>query len=136
MVAPRIMLLQILAACPAPGAAAMDDALAHGLEDRLRRGEGLVGAAAHEGEGACGRAADPARDRRVERQHARRAASLMGRLGALDVDGRAVDDERALGRGGQKVRVSREHVPAGRQHGDDHVGAGDGLARARGDADA
>ena len=38
----------------------------------------------------------PPRDRRVERQHARLRARLVRALGAVDVDRRAIDDERAL----------------------------------------
>ena len=52
---------------------------------------------------------------------------LMRALGAVDVDRRAVDDQRALACGRQEVRPARENMLAGRQHGDDHVGAADGA---------
>ena len=122
------MLLQILAACPAPGPAAMDDALAHVFEDRLSSRERFVRAAAHEGQRARRRPADPAGDGRVEGEHARRGAGFMRLLRALDVDGRAIDDERALWRRGKKIRMRRENMPARRQHGYDRIGAGDRLA--------
>ncbi len=122
-------MLQIFAACPAPGAAAMDDLLAHGFEHGLRPREGLVRAAAHEGERARGRPADPARHRRVEGRDARRAACIVRALGAFDVDGRAVDDERAARHGGQEIGVSRENMLSGGQHGDDDIRARDRLAR-------
>ena len=52
MVAPRIMLLQILAAWPAPSCAGVDHRLGHRLEEWPGALELLVGAADHEGQGA------------------------------------------------------------------------------------
>src|SRR5579871_3704854 len=54
----------------------------------------------------------------------------MGLLGAFDVDGRAIDDERALGHRGHDVLPDRQHVPAGRKHRDNDAGAFHGRNRA------
>ena len=53
--------------------------------------------------------------------------------GAVDVDGRAVDQQRALGDVGQHVLfVDVAHMIAGRQHGDDDLGVLDRFGRALG----
>ena len=114
----------------------MDDALAHIFEDRLRPRERLVRTAAHEGERSAARSADPARNRRVEGKHARGVARLVRFAGAVDIDGRAIDNDGAFCRRGEEFRMSRQHVTSGREHGYDRVGARDGLAGARRNGDA
>ena len=85
--------------------------------------ERFVRAAAHEGKRARRCPADPAGDGRVEGEHARRGAGFMRLLRAsLDIDGRAIDDERALWRRGKKIRMRRENMPARREHGYDRIG--------------
>ena len=55
---------------------------------------------------------------------------------ALDVDGRGIDDQRAGAHRRQDVGPDREHMLAGRQHGDDHFRFRDRLAGGGGDRDA
>src|SRR5579859_626277 len=116
----------------------MDDGLAH-----LRQiGAGLfhrgIRPADHEGERAGSGPAGAARYRRVDHGEATVARRRPDRTGGIDVDGRAVDQQRTgLGRGEDalRVEVGAAHMRAGRQHGDDHLGIGDRLGgRGRGDA--
>ena len=86
------MLLQILAAWPAPDFAAVDDALAHDGEDRLGLGEGLAAAAGHEGERRRRRAGDAAGDGRVEGRASVLGRQGMRRAGAAEIDRGAVDE--------------------------------------------
>src|ERR1700733_1885252 len=104
------------------GLAAMHDALAHALEHRLAAREGVVGTADHEGERCRLGADDAARDRRIERGDAVGGCELMRLARALDVDGRAIDEQRVLPRLWRDVVPYRQHVLAGRQHGDDDIG--------------
>ena len=68
---PSSMLLQILAACPAPEAAGMDHCLAHFRQQQLGAGEGRVRAADHESQRAGIGRGDAARDRRIDHVVAR-----------------------------------------------------------------
>ena len=130
------MLLQILAACPAPSLAAMDDAAPHPGQDRLRTREGRVRAAHHEGQAGPLRPDGAAGDRRVERGEAALGRERMGFPRALDVDGRAIDDEAVRPGRRQDVVPHGQYVAAARQHGDDDVDIGHRLAAARRDGDA
>ena len=65
------MLLQIFTAWPAPGAAGVEDVLAHRLQHRLAARESFLGAADHEGQRAVLRADRAARDRGVQHFQAR-----------------------------------------------------------------
>ena len=67
------------------------------------------------------RAADAAGDRRVERVDAGLPRHLMHGAGAVDVDGRAVDEERALPGDGQEIGPDRADMLGGGEHGDDDV---------------
>ena len=72
------------------------------------------------------RAADAARHRRVEHQQAPRLRGGRDRARGLDVDGRAVDQQRAFvgvldDAAGAEIDLA--HMLAGRQHRDDDVGA-------------
>ena len=78
----------------------------------------------------------PPGDRRVEGERSGRRAHFVSALGALDVDGRAVDDEGLGRRGGQKIGVSREHMAPRRQHRHDRIGFRHGLTGAGGNGDA
>ena len=57
----------------------------------------------------------------------------MGLHRAFDVDGRTIDDQCALGDGGQYLGPYRKHMLAGRQHRNHDVGALDRANRAVGD---
>jgi hypothetical protein len=96
---PRIMLLQILAACPRRRRRNGRCVRPIGFKDRLANGEGLRRAAGHEGERAGRGAAGAAGDRRIERRQAvRRRRQGMRLARAVDVDGRGIDEQRALRR--------------------------------------
>ena len=124
-------MLQIFAACPAPLAAAMDDALAHLRQNRLGLRKRLVGAAGHEGQRRGLGAADAAGDRRIERQQAALACAISCALRALSTSMVEQSMTSAPAFAMRKdVRPDREHVLAGRQHGDDHIRVRHGL-RAR-----
>src|SRR5207253_1922363 len=77
-------------------AAGMDDALAHLLQDRLCARERLVAAATHEGERAGFRTADAAGHRRVEEIKTRLCRGVVRGTRGIDIDGRAIDQERVL----------------------------------------
>ena len=121
IVAPRIMLLQIFGRLPRAGAAAMDDALAHRFEDRLGGGEGVVRAAAHEGQ----RRRPSRRRRRRRPAHRPKArpspAAIVCALRALSTSMVEESIHSAPGLAG-KARPDAEHMLAGRQHGHDDVG--------------
>ena len=90
------MLLQIFAACPAPAPPAWTMRLP--IFSRIGFGarERLVAAAAHEGERAGFRAADAAGHRRVEEIEARFLRRRVHGARGIDVDGRAIDQQRVL----------------------------------------
>ena len=89
-----IMLLQILTACPAPGAAGVEDVLAHRLQDRLAAGECFLRAADHEGQGAVLGARRAARNRGIQHREAGGFSGGGDGAGAVHVDGGAVDQQR------------------------------------------
>jgi hypothetical protein len=65
-----------------------------------------------------------ARNRRIDHLQPGLGRQLADMTGAVDVDGRAVDQQRALGDVGQHVvLVDAAHVATGRQHGDHDLGA-------------
>ena len=92
---------------PGAGGAAEDGARAHDLEERADGVEGLRRTAGHEGERAGGGADGAARDRRVDRREAGGARLGRDGAGALDVDGRAVDEDGAGGGGRDDLGVDR-----------------------------
>ena len=59
----------------------------------------------------------------LDREHAVLGRQHMRLPRAFDVDGGAVDDQRALSHGGNAPVPDAEHMLAGRQHGDDDIGA-------------
>jgi hypothetical protein len=129
------MLLQILATCPDPRVAGVEDVLAHDLQ--IRRGRLQVGgrAADDEGQGARRRSARAARHRRIQHADAvfrRRFRHFAGRFGS---DGAAFQHQGVPGDGLQKAvfpQIQAFDVAAGRQHGDDKIHARHRLGR-RGD---
>ena len=106
---------------PRPRAAAMDDALAHGLQHRLGRCEGLRRAAAHEGQRARARSARAPRNGGVERQQSPRARQSVRGARAFHVDGGGIDQQRARLRGAGDLLPHCAHMLAGGQHGDDDL---------------
>ena len=115
------MLLQIFAAWPLPAAPQCTMRLPM-REHRLAVREGVVGAADHEGQRRRRGAAGAARDRRVERSDAARGRERVGLARACDIDGGAIDEQRALPRRGRMSCHTAEHMLAARQHGDNDVG--------------
>ena len=109
--------------------AAMHELLAHVFQHGFCRRKRLVLAAAHERQCRALGAAGSARHRRIDRKHAAFGSQRMRLLGAFDVDGRAIDDERPLGHRRDHFIPDREHMLARRQHGDDDFGALDGGNR-------
>ena len=136
MVAPRIMLLQILAACPAPAPPQWTMRLP--MFSRIGFARANASSEPPHMKVSVPPVAPPTPPEtgasRVSTPAAAPASCAL--LGAVDIDGRAIDDERALGRRGKEIGMSREHVAPGREHGDDRVGARDSLAGARRDGDA
>ena len=88
----------------------------------LPRSKASLGAADHEGQRRRLGAADAARDRRVERGDAALGREPMRLARARHVDGRAIDEQRALVRGRQHILPHRQDMLAGRQHGNDDIG--------------
>ena len=117
---------------PRPRAAAMDDALAHGLQHRLASGEGLHRSPAHEGQRARHGAARAAGDRGVQRQQALGARQLMHGPRALHIDGGGIDQQRPLGNRARDLLPDRPHMLARRQHGDDDLRPPHAVQRAIG----
>ena len=120
------MLLQIFAACPlpAPPACTMVLPIACRIESARSKARSLP-PTMKVSVPAVG-AADAARDRRVEHQQALRLRRRRDRARGLDIDGRAVDQQRAgIGvlddAAGPEIDLA--HLLPGRQHGDHDVGA-------------
>ena len=107
------MLLQIFVACPAPAAPQCTIFLPIFSSTGLARREGLGVAAAHEGKRCTLGAGGAAGDRRVDRKGAVLGRQRMGLLGAFDIDGRAIDDQRALCHRGNDLVPHRQHMLAG-----------------------
>ena len=124
-----IMLLQILAAWPLPEGPVCTMALP--ICSRIGRARATPSSAAdHEGERRVLGAGDAARDRRVEHLEATLRGRLHDRARAVDVDGRAVDQQSVgLGAGDDALvaEIDLAHVAAFRQHGDHELGRGGGL---------
>ncbi len=112
------------------GGTGVDDVAAHALQDGLRGLEGGFGAAAHEGQRAGDGTAGAAGDGGVQHHETLAGGGLGDFLGGGDVDGGGIDQD---GAGVQPVEdaagaeIDGVHVAAGRQHGDDRLGAADGL---------
>ena len=94
------------------GISAMNDALAHVVEDGLGLGESLRRAADHEGERAGGSTVRAARHGGVERQAALAGEERMGLTRAVHVDRRAIDEERAGLHGGGEIVPDGDDVLA------------------------
>jgi hypothetical protein len=93
----------------------------------------LLAAAHHEGQRACAGAADPARNRCVDRAlpGIRHQPADLAR--AFHVDGGAIDEQCILRRGAEQRGNGGQDVMAGGKHGDDAVGALHGIVRTVGD---
>ena len=124
--APRIMLLQIFAAWPLPGAAGMHDGLAHRFQHRLRAFESRVGAADHEGERGGLRAGDAARDRRIDHGQSAlsRAACATSRAVSTSMVEESISNvpARPLASTPLGAEIDLAHLLARRQHGDHDLG--------------
>ena len=116
----------------------MDHRLAHRLEDGLGAIECLVGAADHEGQRSARCSRNPARDRRIDHVVARLFGSRDDLARGGDVDRRAIEQHRAVGRVADNVvLIDRFHdLPVG-QHRDHRLdtldrilGGGEGVAAA------
>ena len=124
MVAPRIMLLQIFAAWPAPSCAGVDHRLGHRLEERLGALELLVGAADHEGQRAGRGRGDAARHRRVDEIEAlapsspRRPRARWRRRWSSSRSASVP----GLALGATSFSIDRADMLGGGKHGDDDVG--------------
>ena len=102
----------------------MDELAAHVAQHRLGRRHVLLVLADHEGQRGVGGADRPAGHGRVQGPVPGGARLLRGGARVRDVDGGAVDEERAGLRGGQEplgTAVRGEDVATRRQHGDDDV---------------
>ena len=110
------MLLQIFAACPAPAPPARITALPMGAKRLPRSPAKSASAQPTMKVSVAGSAAGHAAgDRRVGEAEARARGRLGGHVaGGLDVDGRAVDQERALGGVGKHRLVDRPPAHARR----------------------
>src|SRR5437588_6331384 len=102
--------------------AAMYDALAHPLQNRLAARESFRGAADHESQSRGLGAGDPTRDRRIKRRDATLRGKRMRGPRTGHIDGRAVDKQRAAFCRGQYLAPDRPHMFAGGQHGNDDIG--------------
>jgi hypothetical protein len=116
-------------------AAGVEDVFPHRRQDRLAAGEGVLGAANHEGQGGIRGADRSARDRGVEHGEARSRGRRGDGAGAVHVGGGAIDQQGlgvlgVLGILGVRDRLDQAalvqpglaHFRAGGQHGDDEVG--------------
>ena len=102
----------------------MNDVLAHLLEDRLGFRERGITATDHESERPRGSTADATRHRGIDHLKAGLGGQRCNVTRAVDVDGRAVDQQNALADIRQYVLlVDFAHMLAGRQHRDDDLGA-------------
>ena len=131
---PRIMLLQTLAAWPAPGPPQCTMRLPMTSKMAAGRGKVLLGAAHHERQGAGLGPHNTAGNRRVQAPVPAGHHHLVGCAGVLDRDGGALQEQRpGLGRGQQTAAGALplkggKDVLSGGQHGDDDIGP----ARCRG----
>ena len=130
MLTASIMLLQILAAWPAPASPQWTMRLPMHSRIGLALSKAALVAAGHEGQSRRLRAGDAARHRRIEREHLGRARELVSRARRGHVDGRGVDHQRAGCRRLEDAPAPhRQRVLAGRQHGDDGIDAAGGIGR-------
>ncbi|MND82280.1 hypothetical protein D3C80_741080 [compost metagenome] len=116
--------------------AAMHDLLAHRLQHRLRRREGLRFAAAHEGQGAGSSATRAPGDRRVNRGATGGSGQFMRLQRAFHIHRRAIDEQRAGRDLFNQIAIGGNHMFALRQHGDDHLSRFDGFGGIRGNGNA
>ena len=117
------MLLQILAACPAPAPPAWITALAIGSRIGWARANASSDAADHEGEVAGGGGGDPAGNRRVDHRVAlrRRPLPRPSVRSATSIVEQSISNAPARRLAEHLVAVDAEHVLRGGKHGDDDV---------------
>ena len=131
--------LTALARLPGAGLADVDDPRRVGLEHRARGVHRLGRAAAHDRELAVLGAGLPARDRRVEREHAAPSAPRPAIRRAIAGGDRGVVDEQRARRHRRQRAVVAEHdlgeVVVVADAGQHHVLAPRGLGRRRGAGD-
>jgi hypothetical protein len=110
----------------------MHDSLAHLLQQWPRALEGGLVAPNHESEGSGLRTGDAPGHRGVEHREPIRLGGRGDLPGGVDVNRGAIDQQRA-GTGAlhdpERIEIHLAHLLAGRQHGDDHVGARGGDFR-------
>ena len=128
--------LHALTTWPAADRPDVHDRLAERLEERLRTGEVLLGAAGHDRQRRLAGADVAAAHRRVDPADAAARAHALGERARDHRRDRAhVDDERALARAGQQPVVAVEdllHLRRVGEHEDDDAGLLGDLARVRG----
>ena len=106
---------------PRAGGAAMHDGAAHRLQHRPGGFHRGILAPHHEGERGIRSPHHPARDRGIQHGLAHRRRHLARRR---HIDGRAIDEDGIRPRRRrQPAEPDLTHMPAGRQHGDHHIGA-------------
>ncbi len=123
---PRIMLLQILAACPAPAPPQCTIFLPMFSSTGLAAANALSSPPHMKVSVAPLAPPVPPDTGASTESDAVLGGQRMRLLGAFDVDGRAIDDQRALGHRRDHFVPDRQHMLARGQHGDDDVGALDG----------
>ena len=104
----------------------MHDGPAHRGEDRLRLLEGYIAAADHEGQRRRFGTSDAARHRRIDHAQLVDPRCCCHRARGFDIDGRAVDQQRAIRCRSQhtaRAEIDLAHFLARRQHGDHDLGA-------------
>ena len=122
-------MLQIFAAWPAPSCAGVDDRLRHRLKEGLGALELLVGAADHQRKRARGRRRNAARNGSIDEIEPFRLHRFADIARTLNVDGRAIDQQRARLRVGRDIILEHSaDVLRGGEHGDDDVGVLDGIS--------
>ena len=120
---PRIMLLQILAACPAPAPPQCTIFLPIFSSTGFAAANALSSPPHMKVSVAPLAPPVPPDTGASTESDAVLGGQRMRLLGAFDVDGRAIDDQRALGHRGNDLVPDRQHMLARRQHGDDDIGA-------------
>ena len=130
------MLLQILAACPAPASPQWTTRLPIWARIGSARANALAAPPAMKVRVAAFAPPTPPETGASSDASPCCVADRMRLARALDVDRRGIDDKRAGAHRRKDVDPDGEHMLAGGQHGDDHLGFRDGLAGGGCDRDA